>query len=91
MVVVWSALQAKTLVGVSAGEGPAFSHNCTRDCHSPRYSHQVKVCKTKNMSPPKNQIKSTTCRRCRSVVEQSHLFNQRMVANVCGGKDDRGT
>jgi hypothetical protein len=25
VVVVWSALQAKTLVGVSAGAGPAFS------------------------------------------------------------------
>ena len=24
---VWSALQAKTLVGVSAGEGPAFSRD----------------------------------------------------------------
>ena len=60
-------------------------------CHSPRYSHQVKWCKTKNMAPPKNQIKSTTCKRCRNVVEQSHLFNQRKVANVCGGKDDRGT
>jgi hypothetical protein len=27
VVVVWSALQAKTLVGVSAGAGPAFSHS----------------------------------------------------------------
>jgi len=28
--VVWSALQAKTLVGVSAGEGPNRGHPCVR-------------------------------------------------------------